>query len=138
MTPVRLPVLVGACAVGGALGSLARWGVDEAWPGTPSIFPWSTFTVNVVGCLLLGLLLGSTAGQDPMRRAFLGAGVLGGFTTFSTYALQVKVTTDDGHGTTAAVYAAASVVACLLAAHVGRRWAERGDDLTPVDEQADA
>ncbi len=138
MTSVRLPALLGACAVGGALGSLARWGVAEVWPGTPTVFPWSTFAVNVVGCLLLGLLLGSTAGQDPLRRAFLGAGVLGGFTTFSTYALQVLITTDDGHGATATIYAAASIVACLLAAHAGRRLAERHDDLTPVDEQGDA
>lgn len=135
---MRLPALVGACAVGGAVGSLARWGVAELWPGTPTVFPWSTFAVNVVGCLLLGLLLGSPAGQDPLRRVFLGAGVLGGFTTFSTYALEVKVTTDAGHGSTAAVYAAASVAACLLAAHGGRRWAERHDDLSPVDEQGDA
>jgi fluoride exporter len=138
VSDVRLPALVGACAVGGALGSLARWAVAEAWPGEPTTWPWATFTVNVVGCLLLGLLLGSPLGQDPMRRAFLGAGVLGGFTTFSTYALQVKVVTDDGHGGTAALYAAASVVACLVAAHVGRRLAERRDDLGPADEQADA
>ena len=64
--------------------------------------------------------------------------MLGGFTTFSTYALQVKVITDDGHGATAAVYAVASVVACLLAARLGRRIAERHDDLTPADEQGDA
>ena len=98
VTDVRLPSLVAACALGGALGSLARWGVAEAWPGGPSTWPWATFTVNVVGCLLLGLLLGSPLGQDPLRRVFLGSGVLGGFTTFSTYALQVKVVTDDGHG----------------------------------------
>ena len=138
MTDVRLPALVAACAVGGAVGSLARWGVSEAWPGDQSPWPWATFTVNVVGCLLLGLLLGSPLGQDPLRRVFLGSGVLGGFTTFSTYALQVKVVTDDGHGGTAAAYALASVVGCLLAAHAGRRFAERHDDLTPEDEQGDA
>jgi fluoride exporter len=138
VSDVRLPALLGACAVGGALGSLARWGVAEAWPGEPTTWPWATFVVNVAGCLLIGLLLGSSLGQDPLRRAFLGAGVLGGFTTFSTYVLQVKVITDDGHGGTAALYAAASVVACLLAARLGRRIAEARDDLTPADEQGDA
>ena len=134
----RFPVLLGACALGGALGSLARWGLTQAWPAGVGQWPWATFVVNAVGCLLLGLLLGSPSGQDPVRRAFLGAGVLGGFTTFSTYAVQVKVLTDDGHGATAPAYAVASVACCLLAAHLGRRWAERHDDLVPEDEQGDA
>ncbi len=138
MTEVRLPTLVGVCALGGALGSLARWGVAEGWSGEPTVWPWATFTINVVGCLLLGLLLGSPLGQDPMRRAFLGAGVLGGFTTFSTYALEVEVTTSAGDGRTAAVYAVASVIACVLAARLGRVLAERRDGLSPADEQADA
>ncbi len=133
-----LPLLIGACAAGGALGSLARWGVEEAWTPSPGAWPWWTFAVNIVGCFLLGILLGSPAGQDPMRRAFLGAGILGGFTTFSTYAVEVKVLTDDGHGVTASVYAVASIVACLLAAHLGRRLGERRDHLTPAEEQGDA
>ncbi len=127
--------------MGGALGALARYGAEEAWPSssaTGSPWPWPTFLVNILGCLLLGLLLGSPAGQDPLRRAFLGAGVLGGFTTFSTYAVQIDTLTSDGHGPTATSYAVVSVVLCLLAAHAGRRIAERGDDLTPVEEQGDA
>ena len=138
VTQARLPLLLGACALGGALGSMARWGVAEAWSGEPTVWPWATFSVNVVGCLLLGLLLGSPAGQDPLRRAFLGAGVLGGFTTFSTYALQVQVVTSDGHGRTAAAYAVASVVACVLAAHLGRRAGEARTGLHAADQPADA
>jgi CrcB protein len=133
-----LPLLIGACAAGGALGALARWGVAEVWAADVGAWPWSTLAVNVLGCLLLGALLGSPAGQDPIRRAFLGAGVLGGFTTFSTYAVEVKVLTGDGHGALATVYAVASLALCLAAAHVGRRLGERRDHLTPADEQGDA
>ncbi len=138
MPAPSFPTLLSACAVGGTLGSLGRWAVDEAAAGGAGGSLASTTAVNVVGCLILGLLLGSPMGQDPMRRAFLGAGVLGGFTTFSTYAVQVRATAAGGQDAKALGYAAVTVVGCLLAAHVGRRFAEHRDTLTPADEQGDA
>jgi len=105
-------------ALGGALGASARYGVGSAWP-TGGGFPWSTFAVNVLGCLLLGaLLVGLTElrGGHPLLRPFLGTGVLGGFTTFSTYA--VDGVTRDAAGL-AAGYVAATLGAALLATWVG-------------------
>src|SRR4051794_14883819 len=75
-------------AAGGALGSLARWGLNEALPQEGGRFPWATFAENVGGCLVLGVLMVFLLDVwRPTRygRPFLAIGVLGGFTTFSTY-----------------------------------------------------
>jgi len=110
------PVLA-VIAVGGALGSVARYGLNVALPYSGG-FPLSTFVENVAGCLLLGaLLVVLTELRRPHRlvRPFLGTGVLGGFTTFSTYAVD-SVTRDN------AGLALAYVVLTLLAA-LGATWA---------------
>ena len=80
-------------ALGGLLGSVARYGlvgVVQRWvPG--SRFPWGTLAVNVLGCGLIGLLAGLADGRQMMSaetRVFLTVGVLGGFTTFSTFGLE--------------------------------------------------
>ncbi|AHH95170.1 fluoride efflux transporter CrcB [Kutzneria viridogrisea] len=85
------PVLA-AIAVGGALGSLARYGLAQLLPAEPGRVPWATFTVNVVGCALIGVLMVViTEVLTPHRllRPLLGVGVLGGLTTFSTFAVEV-------------------------------------------------
>ena len=80
-------------ALGGALGALARWGVAEALPPSPGGWPWATLLVNLTGCLLLGVLLGGPRAPAPPAapgsRPFLGVGVLGGYTTYSTFAVEV-------------------------------------------------
>ena len=91
-----------AVAVGGALGSAARHGVNrlvhQAWPLLR--FPIATVIVNVVGCCVIGMLAGLTAtGRLPMRttwREFVVVGVLGGFTTFSTFGLDTIVLVRSG------------------------------------------
>lgn len=106
-----------AVAVGGALGSLGRVGVDLALPA-PGGWPVATLLVNVSGALLLGLLLART--QDARLRAALGTGVLGAWTTFSTFAVEL----DGLLGSAPAVafgYAATSVLAGLVAVRLGRR-----------------
>ncbi|WP_433344157.1 fluoride efflux transporter FluC [Streptomyces sp. CA-253872] len=81
-------------AAGGALGAVARYGAAVLWPTVGGAFPWTTFLVNVVGCALIGVLMASVAELRPhthrLVRPFLGTGVLGGFTTFSTYVLDVR------------------------------------------------
>jgi CrcB protein len=84
-TQVRL---IGLVAVGGALGSVARYGVAGIFPGN---FPWGTFVVNLSGCFLLGFLYLLSLGRGfltPETRGFLFIGVLGGYTTLSTFGLE--------------------------------------------------
>lgn len=111
------PVLA-VIAAGGALGSLARYGVNVALPYSGG-FPLSTFGENVVGCFVLGaLLVVLTEQRHPHRlvRPFLGTGVLGGFTTFSTYAVD-SVTRDSA--AVAALYLVGTLVLALAASWAG-------------------
>ena len=80
-----------AIAAGGGLGSVARYLLSQAFPAGPG-FPWAIFTVNVSGCFLLGLLMIYLLEVWPPRRylrPFLAVGLIGGYTTFSTYAAAV-------------------------------------------------
>ncbi len=111
-------------ALGGVLGALARWAVAEALPRTPHGWPWATLAVNLVGCLLIGVLIAVLAARRPddeRVRTFLGAGVLGGFTTFSAFAVEVADLLRAGSAGVAAVYVAVSVLGGLLAVATGLR-----------------
>ena len=114
--------LLGAIAVGGMIGAIARYALGVALPHRPSEFAWSTFLINVSGCLLIGVLmvLITEAWAAPrLVRPFLGVGVLGGYTTFSTYAVDVQQAVAAGHPRTGLLYLAATPVAALLAVYVG-------------------
>jgi fluoride exporter len=109
-------------ALGGALGALARWGVAAALPSSPGGWPWATLMVNLTGCLLLGVLLAVLADRFPEAswpRPFLAVGVLGGYTTYSTFAVEVVELTDAGAPAVAAGYGVASVVGGVLAVAAG-------------------
>ncbi|MEU8518056.1 CrcB family protein [Streptomyces sp. NBC_01216] len=114
----QLP-FVGVVAAGGALGAAARYGAMLAWPTPSGAFPWTTFTVNAVGCAAIGALVvlvtetGTTA--HPLVRPFLGTGVLGGFTTFSAYALDTQRLLSAGETARGLAYLAATVPATLAA-----------------------
>lgn len=115
--------VVGVIAVGGAVGSVARYGLQRAVPhDDPASFAWATFVTNVLGCLLIGLLMWFVLevwGARRYARPFLGVGLLGGFTTFSTYAVEAQgMARADAWGT-AAAYVALSVVLGLLAVRSG-------------------
>ena len=115
-----LPYL--AAAGGGVLGALARWGVAEALPHRAGDWPWAVLVVNLTGCLLLGVLVTAVFARrtdSAWLRPFLGTGVLGGFTTFSTFAVDTLQLTDGGHAVLAVGYVAASVVGGVLAAVAG-------------------
>ena len=114
-------------ALGGALGALARWAVMAAVPGSPGGWPWVTLLVNLTGCLLIGVLLTVLAARfpdSPGLRPFLAVGVLGGYTTYSTFAVEVVRLGDAGSWALAAGYVVVSVVGgagCVLAGLLGAR-----------------
>ena len=96
-----------AVALGGALGSLARhWVNAEMAHRLERSVPWATFAVNVLGCFMIGALAGSIAGgrlhMTPFMRTFLFVGVLGGFTTFSSFGLDTFTLGHGGHHAAAA------------------------------------
>ncbi|NUU25963.1 MAG: fluoride efflux transporter CrcB [Streptomycetaceae bacterium] len=129
-SPGQWPVL-GVIAVGGALGACARYGLARLWPTAPGHFPWATFTVNALGCAVIGVFMVLvTEVRTPHRlvRPFFGTGVLGGFTTFSTYAVDFERLVDRGRIGTAFGYLAATVVSALVSvwgATMATRWATR-------------
>lgn len=110
-------------ALGGALGSVARYTVSALMhrPGASLAFPWATFAVNIVGALALGAVVGWSVHTPlaPGHRAFLTLGVLGGFTTFSTFAFESLGLMQSGLYGKAALYVVASVVLSIAAAAVG-------------------
>jgi CrcB protein len=109
-------------AAGGALGSLGRWAVSFAVPHEPGQVPWSTWLENVSGAFLLGVLMVLVLDFWPPSRyvrPFLGVGVLGGYTTFSTYMLDTRTLLAAGRAPAAAGYLLGTLVAGLLAAVVG-------------------
>ena len=111
-----------AAALGGALGALARWGVVEALPRDPGGWPWATLLVNLTGCLVLGLLIGSVFARSPdvpWLRPFLGTGVLGGFTTYSAFAVETVQLADAGRPGVAAGYVLISVAGGVAASAIG-------------------
>ncbi|MFE5486901.1 fluoride efflux transporter CrcB [Streptomyces sp. NPDC056527] len=114
----QLPV-VAVVAAGGALGAAARYGASLVWPTPAGAFPWTTLLVNVSGCAAIGVLmvLVTEVAAPPHRlvRPFLGTGVLGGFTTFSTYALDTQRLLSAGDTARGVAYMGATVVAAMAA-----------------------
>ncbi|MQP67684.1 fluoride efflux transporter CrcB [Niveispirillum sp. SYP-B3756] len=104
-------------AFGGALGSVARYLTAQGmgrWLGAD--FPWATLTVNIVGSTIMGLLVGMMAhfwSPPPELRAFLTVGILGGFTTFSTFSLDVATLLERGDLGGAAFYLLASLIVAI-------------------------
>ena len=124
MSPLAASGLV---ALGGAVGAVARYQVGRgvtAWLGPAAVtaFPWATLIVNVAGSLAMGLLAGwlarhGTGGETA--RLLLGVGLLGGFTTFSAFSLEMMLLIERGQPGTAFAYAAISVLAGVTALYIG-------------------
>lgn len=111
-----------AVAVGGALGALARWGVDVTFALLDLSFAYATLCVNVVGCLCMGLLVSyvlDRVGEKSLWRPFLAVGVLGGFTTFSAFALDVVLVTVEGSVLLGVAYLVASLGGSLVSLWAG-------------------
>ncbi len=107
-------VLVG---VGGVFGVLARYGISRLTFGSDALI-WSTVGINVVGSFLLGLLVTGSWFSNDVREA-LGVGLLGGFTTFSTFSVQFVLEVDGGRTGLAIAYVLASVLGGIAAAAAG-------------------
>lgn len=122
-----------AVALGGAFGSVLRYGTSQ-WILTivGRGFPWGTLFVNVLGSLAIGLLFAFFASRPgaPAWRAFLLVGVLGGFTTFSTFSIETALLLERGEAGKALANVLASVLACVGAAYSGyviaRLWLNQG------------
>lgn len=131
LPPAFRPTSLALVGLGGATGTLLRWGVGHVLP-THNGLPWATVLVNLLGSCALGFLLEvllrcgpeSVAARD--LRLLLGTGVLGGFTTFSTFALNLTGLLTDGRVDTALLYAGLSLVGGTLAAGLGVLLAARG------------
>jgi fluoride exporter len=111
-----------AVAAGGALGALARWAV-----GLGVSAPLGTFLVNVVGCFAIGVLLSVLTSRPthPLLRPFLATGILGGFTTFSTFSVDAQHLLLGGRVGLGVAYLAGTLAAALLATWLGTgvaRW----------------
>jgi fluoride exporter len=112
-----------AVALGGALGSLARYFVAGAVQSAVSPgFPWGIFVVNISGGFIMGLIVEASAlklNLTPEMRAFLTVGILGGYTTFSTFSLDSALLIERGAYGAAAVYMAGSAILSVAALFAG-------------------
>lgn len=114
--------VVAAVAVGGFIGALGRYELGLAWPTPAGHFPWTTFTINVSGGFLLGLVLAlliERVGVTRYVRPFFCVGVLGAWTTMSTFAVEDDLLLKEGHIATAILYVLATLVVGIGATWVG-------------------
>ena len=120
--------LLATIAAGGAIGAAARYAAGQEWPVAGGAFPFPTMAVNVLGCGLIGVLMvlvDEVWTGRRLLRPFLGTGVLGGFTTFSTYAVDLQRLFATGHAGTAMAYLVATPGAALLAVWATSRATQR-------------
>ena len=115
---------LGVVALGGVLGASARYGVGLLLPHPTGAFPLGTFLINVAGGFLIGVLIEAVATR-PLLRPFAVTGILGGFTTFSTYAVDTEQLLAAGRLALAGAYLVATLVGALAATWLGLALARR-------------
>ncbi|NYE19044.1 CrcB family protein [Microbacterium immunditiarum] len=119
---VGLALLV---AAGATVGTLLRASIELAFPHPPGEWPWATFVINVVGSFALGALIealalsGPDTGRRRMLRLGVGTGMIGGFTTYSTFVVEIDQLASAGQVALAVAYALVSVVLGVVAAAIG-------------------
>jgi CrcB protein len=119
---------VAAIFAGGAIGTLARAALSEAFPRPPTAWPWPTFTVNIVAAFLLGYCVTRLQERLPLssyRRPLLGTGLCGGLSTFSTMQVEIVKMINAHDWGLAAGYAAASIAAGYAAIHLATAMVRR-------------
>lgn len=116
--------VLGVIALGGALGAEARYAIERVLPYEGGI-PWGTLTVNATGCLLIGVLMAALfelTAPHRLLRPLVGIGFLGGFTTFSGYAVGIHMLLVDGRPGVALAYLAATPVIAVAFVWAGARF----------------
>jgi len=116
------PGVVAAIALGGTLGATARYEIARMIPVVPGQLPWATFWTNMSASFVLGFALILMLERLPPSRylrPFLATGVIGAYSTMSTYLVETAVLLKDGHVATGLVYGVGSIVAGLLLGYVG-------------------
>jgi CrcB protein len=111
-----------AVMVGGALGSGTRFLIGRWLAPWSALFPWGTFSVNVLACFVLGALVGWADHRQPFSGAaqlFWTAGFCGGFSTFSTFSQELFTLVQRGETITGIAYGVASIMVCLMATAAG-------------------
>ncbi len=114
-------------SLGGGLGAAARYALSLPWHPQPGQFPWASFVTNVLGCFLIGVFTVVSIEVWPAHRLirpFIGVGVVGGFTTFSAYAVETLGLLHSGNVLMAGAYLAGTVMGALLAVVLGV-WSAR-------------
>ena len=110
-------------SLAGGIGTALRFGVSRAFgTWTEATFPWPTFIVNVLGCFLLGVIAewsGERRVLGVELRSVLGIGVMGGFTTYSSFDIEMLRLAQNGQTAVAFGYGGATLVVCLLAGAIG-------------------
>ena len=108
-------------SAGGVAGALARYGLATAFPHAAGSFDWVTLWINVSGCLLIGVLMVviDTRQVHRLARPFLGVGILGGYTTFSTYIVDIQQAVGAHAPRTALAYLALTLILALPAVQAG-------------------
>lgn len=117
-----------AVFAGGFVGAIARAGLGDVWSNRPDHWPWATFSVNLVGAFALGYFVTRLQERLPLssyRRPFLGTGVCGGLTTFSTMQVEIVRMLDGRLWLLAGGYAAASVVGGFVAVLLSTKLVRR-------------
>ena len=114
---------IGLVFVGGGIGAAIRYwmyGAVQRWTG--STFPYGTFTVNALGCLVIGVLMASMEERfliNPSLRLFLTVGILGGFTTFSTFSYETVAMLHDAEYFYAAINICMTFITCIATTYIG-------------------
>jgi CrcB protein len=135
--PRTEPGVLFVIAVGGGLGTLARYGVTRIIHVSPNTFPWATFVENVTGAFMIGVFLTLLLERFPptrLPRPFFAIGFLGGFATYSTMAVETVTLCKDGYPVLGIGYLLASVVLGLAACYLGivlARLSPFGADTAP-------
>ena len=114
--------MVFAVGVGGGIGALARYYIAGWVQPAGAVFPWGIFIVNISGGLLMGMIVEASAlrlNLSPELRSFLTVGILGGYTTFSTFSLDSALMLQKGQYSLAATYMVGSVALSIFALFAG-------------------
>ncbi|MFG3527449.1 fluoride efflux transporter CrcB [Streptomyces sp. NPDC047917] len=129
--PRQGPVIA-AVSLGGGVGAAARYGASLLWPTPADAFPWTTLAVNAIGCAVIGVFMVVITDvwvAHRLVRPFFGTGVLGGFTTFSTYAVDIQRLVNGREASTGLAYLVLTLLAAMtsvrIAAASTRRIIER-------------